>query len=131
MEGFVDDIADRTGENSDFRRVLYTGHQMQLVLMSIAPGEDIGEEVHDDGDQFLRIEEGEGEVVIDGHRSRVKDDVAIVVPAGAHHNIINTGTKPMKLYTLYAPPHHEIGTIQHTKADAMRSHEHFTGQTTE
>jgi mannose-6-phosphate isomerase-like protein (cupin superfamily) len=131
MRGFVDDIEERTVENTHFRRVLYTGQNMQLVLMSLAPGEDIGEEIHDDGDQFFRIEEGEGEVLIDGHVSTVTDDFAVIVPAGARHNIRNTGDKPLKLYTLYAPPEHEDGTVHRAKKDAFGSHEHFSGRTTE
>jgi mannose-6-phosphate isomerase-like protein (cupin superfamily) len=131
MRGFVDDIEDMTEHNSDFRRVLYTGRQLQLVLMSIAPAEDIGEEVHPDRDQFFRIEEGKGEVWIDGHKSQVESDYAILVPAGARHNIRNTGQKPLKLYTLYGPPEHEDGTVHETKAHAMASKEHFAGRTTE
>ena len=131
MKGFVDDIEELTERNSDFRRVIYTGHQMQLVLMAIQPGEDIGEEVHADRDQFFRIEEGQGEVWIDGHRTAVEDDFAIVIPAGARHNIRNVGSKPLKLYTLYAPPEHAEGTIHRTKAEARSSREHFSGQTTE
>lgn len=131
MKGFVDNIEEMTEHNSDFRRVLYTGKQMQLVLMSIQPGEDIGEEVHPNRDQFFRVEEGEGEAWIDGHKSKVQSDFAILVPAGARHNIKNTGKKPLKLYTLYGPPEHADGTVQVTKADAMASVEHFAGQTTE
>jgi mannose-6-phosphate isomerase-like protein (cupin superfamily) len=131
MRGFVDDIEDMTEHNLDFRRVLYTGKQLQLVLMSINPGEDIGEEVHPDRDQFFRVEAGKGEVWIDGHKSNIKSDFAIVVPAGARHNIKNTGEKPLKLYTLYAPPEHADGTVHVTKADAMASKEHFAGKTTE
>jgi mannose-6-phosphate isomerase-like protein (cupin superfamily) len=131
MRGFVDDIEERTVENTDFRRVLYTGQKMQLVLMSLAPGEEIGEEIHDDRDQFFRIEEGQAEVLIDGRATTVTDDYAIIVPAGARHNITNTGNKRLKLYTIYAPPEHEDGTVHRTKGDAMKSHEHFSGRTTE
>jgi mannose-6-phosphate isomerase-like protein (cupin superfamily) len=131
MRGFVDDIEDMTEQNSDFRRVLYTGKQLQLVLMSLEPGEDIGEEVHPDRDQFFRVEKGKGEVWIDGRRTQIKSDVAIVVPAGARHNVRNTGDKPLKLYTIYGPPEHADGTVHETKADAQRSQEHFAGQTTE
>jgi mannose-6-phosphate isomerase-like protein (cupin superfamily) len=131
MKGFVDDIERSTKENSDFRRVLYTGKNLQLVLMSLQPGEDIGEEVHDDRDQFFRVEEGEGELWIDGARRRIEGDWAMVVPAGARHNVKNTGNKPLKLYTLYAPPEHADGTVQATKADAKASEEHFDGRTTE
>ena len=131
MKGFVADIEDKTEENSDFRHVLYTGKNMQLVLMALRPGEEIGEEVHRDRDQFFRVEEGEGEVAIDGHKSKIESDMAIVVPAGARHNIKNTGDESLKLYTLYAPPEHAEGTVQKTKADARASHEHFDGRTTE
>src|SRR5688572_30034177 len=131
MRGFVGDIETQTTQNRDFRRVLYTGSQMQLVLMAIEPGGEIGEEVHEDIDQFFRVEQGTGEVLIDGRRSPVTDGTAIVVPSGAKHNVKNTGDSPLLLYTLYAPPHHEDGTVQHTKAEADASEEHFTGQTTE
>ncbi len=131
MDGFVDDIEGRTEENSDFRRVLYTGTQMQLVLMALRPGEEIGEEVHEDRDQFFRVEKGIGEVWIDGTRTPIKSNTAIVVPAGARHNVKNTGEKPLKLYTLYAPPEHQDGIVHVTKADAEKSKEHFDGKTTE
>lgn len=131
MKGFVNDIEESTGKNSDFRRVLYTGKQMQLVLMALKPGEEIGEEVHDDRDQFFRVEKGEGEVSIDGHKTKIKSDVAIVVPAGARHNVRNTGDEPLKLYTIYAPPEHVDGTVHVTKADAQATEEHFDGKTTE
>lgn len=131
MKGFVDDIEDLTEENTDFRRVIYTGKSLQLVLMSIEPGSEIGEEVHDDGDQFFRVEEGKGEIWIDGQRSEIESDSAMFVPGGARHNVVNTGDKPLKLYTLYAPPEHLDGTVHATKADADASHEHFDGKTTE
>ena len=131
MKGFIDDIEDRTIANRDFRRVLYTGPHLQLVLMSLPPGEEIGEEIHDDTDQFFRIETGEGEVTIDGRTTRIESETAIVVPAGARHNIRNTGKKPLKLYSLYGPPEHEDGTVHSTKADALRATEHFSWQTTE
>jgi len=129
MKGFVDDIERLTKDNGDFRRVLYTGKNLQLVLMTLRPGEEIGEEVHDDRDQFFRIEDGAGEVLIDGARHRVEDDDAIIVPAGARHNVVNTGNSPLKLYTLYGPPEHRDGVVQRTKADAFE--EHFDGRTTE
>ncbi|MDP9192751.1 MAG: cupin domain-containing protein [Acidobacteriota bacterium] len=129
--GFVDNIEESTVENSHFRRVLYTGAQMQLVLMALQPGDEIGEEVHEDRDQFFRIEQGEGEVLIDGRTTNVKAEMAIIVPAGARHNVTNTGTEPLKLYTLYAPPEHIDGTVHVTKADADAAHEHFDGKTTE
>lgn len=131
MKGFVDDIEDRTEENTDFRRVLYTGKHMQLVVMALPPGEEIGEEVHHDRDQFFRVEEGEGEVWIDGTRTKIESDTAMVVPAGARHNVRNTGDEPLKLYTIYAPPEHVDGTVHVTKADALASKEHFDGKTTE
>jgi mannose-6-phosphate isomerase-like protein (cupin superfamily) len=131
MKGFVSDIEALTEENRDFRRVVYTGRNLQLVLMAIEPGGDIGEEVHDDRDQFFRIEKGKGEVVIDGHRSAIKSDDAVIVPAGARHNVINTGEKPLQLYTLYAPPEHRDALVHATKAEAKASKEHFDGKTTE
>lgn len=131
MKGFVADIEDLTEENTDFRRVLYTGKHLQLVLMSIEPGEEIGEEVHADRDQFFRIEEGEAEIMIDGHRQKVEGDDAIIVPAGARHNVINTGKEPLKLYTIYGPPEHRDGIVRSTKAAAAASPEHFDLNTTE
>lgn len=131
MKGFIDDIEDLTERNDDFRQVLYTGKYLQLVLMSIEPGEEIGEEVHDEHDQFFRIEGGHGEVVIDGLSTEIQADDAIVVPAGARHNVINTGDDPLKLYTLYGPPEYEDGVVRATKAEAEASEEHFDGMTTE
>lgn len=131
MKGFVADIEKLTVENDDFRRVLYTGHHIQLVLMTLKAGEEIGEEVHDDRDQFFRVEEGQGEVLIDGATTAVKADDAIIVPAGARHNVRNTGDEPLKLYTLYGPPEHKEGTVHRTKAEADAHEEHFDGRTTE
>lgn len=131
MKGFVEDIEQMTEDNSDFRRVLYTGEHLQLVLMSLKPGEEIGVEVHDDADQFFRVEEGEGEVTIDGTRTKLEEGMAIVVPSGARHNVRNVGEKPLKLYTIYGPPHHADQTVHVTKATADASHEHFDGKTTE
>jgi mannose-6-phosphate isomerase-like protein (cupin superfamily) len=131
MKGFVADIEKLTEDNSDFRRVLYTGKNLQLVLMAIQPGEEIGEEVHDDRDQFFRVEKGRGEVLIDGNRSKIKSDDAVIVPAGARHNVVNTGDKPLRLYTLYGPPEHREGTVHGTKAEADAAEEHFDGKTTE
>jgi mannose-6-phosphate isomerase-like protein (cupin superfamily) len=122
---------DLTEENSDFRHVLYTGKTMQLVLMALEPGEEIGEEIHRDRDQFFRVEKGKGELLIDGNKIEIKSDTGIVVPAGSRHNIKNTGDKSLKLYTLYAPPEHRDGTVQATKAEAKASKEHFDGKTTE
>jgi mannose-6-phosphate isomerase-like protein (cupin superfamily) len=131
MKGFVGDIEAVTKANSDYRRVLYTAAQMQLVLMTLQPGEEIGEEVHDDGSQFIRIEKGNGEVWIDGAMTQIRSGMGIVVPGGASHNVKNTGEEPMKLYTLYAPPEHIDGTVQVTKADAEATSDHFDGKTTE
>lgn len=131
MKGFVDDIEKLTKDNSDFRRVVYTGKHMQLVLMTLKPGEEIGAEVHETHDQFLRFEDGEGEVVIDGATHRVEDDFAVVVPAGARHNVINTGDSPLKLYTLYGPPEHRLDVVHPDKPDAESEDEHFDGRTTE
>ena len=131
MKGFVADIEQLTEENTNFRRVLYTGKNMQLVLMSLKPGEEIGAEVHEDRDQFFRVEKGAGEVEIDGKRTPVKSDEAIIVPAGARHNVINTGKELLQMYTLYGPPEHKEGTIHVTKADADAHEEHFDGKTTE
>ena len=131
MKGFVDDIEELTESNKDFRRVLYTGKHLQLVLMSLKPGEEIGEEVHDTHDQFFRIEKGKGEVWIDGVKTKVKADFAIIVPAGARHNVINTGDKALRLYTLYGPPEHRDGIVRATKAEAEASEEHFDGVLTE
>jgi mannose-6-phosphate isomerase-like protein (cupin superfamily) len=133
MKGYVDDIQARTLENEDFRRVLYTGKNLQLVLMTIPPGEEIGEEVHDDRDQFFRIEEGSGELLIDGHTHAIEDDHGIIVPAGARHNVRNTGEGPLKLYTLYGPPEHRDGVVHQDKAQAERDHDndHWDGETSE
>jgi len=129
VKGFVENIEQLTLDNTDFRRVLYTGKHLQLVLMTLQAGDDIGEEVHAGHDQFFRIESGKGEVLIDGTRHPVEDDDAIIVPAGARHNVTNTGDSPLKLYTLYAPPEHKDGVVHPTRADA--SEEHFDGVTTE
>lgn len=129
MKGFVDDIEDLTESNKDFRRVLYTGKHLQLVLMTLQPGEEIGEEVHDTHDQFFRFEKGKGKVVIDGETHKIKADFGVIVPAGARHNVINTGDKPLKLYTLYGPPEHRDGIVHPTKAEAVE--EHFDGVPTE
>ena len=131
MKGFVDNIEALTEDNEDFRRVLYTGHNLQLVLMTIQAGDEIGEEVHDDRDQFFRIEAGEGEVWIDDVCHKVKADDGIVVPQGAKHNVRATGVEPLKLYTIYGPPEHIDGTVHKTSADAQAAHEHFDGRTSE
>jgi mannose-6-phosphate isomerase-like protein (cupin superfamily) len=131
MKGFVDDIAVLTEKNADFRHVLYTAKHMQLFLMALRPGEEIGEEIHKDRDQFFRVEQGEGEVWIDGARTRIRSETAMVVPAGARHNVKNTGNQTLKLYTIYAPPEHADGTVRATKSAAEASEEHFDGRTTE
>jgi mannose-6-phosphate isomerase-like protein (cupin superfamily) len=133
MKGYCDDIQARTLENGDFRRVLYTGKNLQLVLMTLQPGEEIGEEVHEDRDQFFRIEEGQGTVYIDGAPNRVEDDFAVIVPAGARHNVVNTGAAPLRLYTIYGPPEHKDGVVHRDKAQAERDHDndHWDGETSE
>lgn len=131
MKGYVINIEKVTKENTNFRKVLYTGKNMQLVVMSLRPGEDIGEEVHN-LDQFIRIEEGKGKAVLDGVEYLIEDDFIVFIPAGTKHNIINTSTEEeMKLYTLYAPPEHRDQVVHPTKEDAMQDDEHFDGQTTE
>lgn len=132
VKGYVIGIEAETKKNTDFRRVLYTSKYSQLVLMSIKPGEEIGEEVHEDHDQFFRFESGEGKVVIDHVEHKVKDGSAVVVPAGALHNVINTSKKAdLRLYTIYSPPEHMYNTIRHTKAEAEATEEHFDGATSE
>jgi mannose-6-phosphate isomerase-like protein (cupin superfamily) len=133
MKGYCDNIEKRTIANDDFRHVLYTGHNLQLVLMTLQPGEEIGSEVHEDRDQFFRIEEGTGVVDIDGAANEVEDDFAVIVPAGARHNVRNTGDKPLRLYTIYAPPEHKDQVVQATKAEAEARHhdEEWDGGTTE
>jgi mannose-6-phosphate isomerase-like protein (cupin superfamily) len=129
MKGYIADIEQLTRDNSDFRRVLYTSKHLQLVLMSIQPGEDIGKEAHKDRDQFFRVEAGVGEIWIDGKVSKIKRNDVMIVPAGALHNVVNTGDKPLQVYTIYGPPNHVDGTVHSTKADV--SEEHFDGKTTE
>ena len=130
---YAEDVARLAAENEDFRRVLYTGEHLQLVVMTLQPGEEIGEEVHPDRDQFFRIEEGEGAVDINGRENRVEDDFAVIVPAGARHNVINTGAEPLRLYTIYGPPEHRDGVVHRTKEQADREHDsdHWDGETTE
>ena len=133
MKGYHDDIEKQTTGNSDFRRVLYTGGHLQLVLMTLKPGEEIGSEVHEDRDQFFRFEEGSGKVDIDDNSYDVGDGSGVIVPAGARHNVRNTGSEPLKLYTLYGPPEHKDGIVQSTKAEAEARHhdEEWDGKTTE
>lgn len=132
MKGFVTELKKDTTENENFRRVLYTGRHSQLVLMMLQPGEEIGEEIHHDIDQFFRFDEGMGKVVIDGVEHEVRDGSGVIVPAGARHNVINTSLdQKLKLYTIYSPPEHIDGTIRHTKADAEAQPEEFDGKITE
>ncbi len=133
MKGYNDNIEVLTTANTDFRRVLYTGKHLQLVLMTLQPGEEIGSEVHDGIDQFFRFEEGAGVVDIDGVENRVGDGSGVIVPSGARHNVRNTGDSPLKLYTIYAPPEHRDGITQSTKTEAEARHpdEEFDGRTTE
>ena len=132
MKGFNANIEAATLENDNFRKVLYTGKHSQLVLMSLKPSEGIGIEVHNENDQFFRFEKGEGKVIIDGNEYDVMDGSAIVVPAGAQHNVVNTSeTDSLKLYTIYSPAHHQDGIVRATKADAEANEEEFDGVTTE
>ena len=132
MKGFSTALEKETRKNSDFRRVLYTGKNSQLVLMSLKPMEEIGMEVHPHIDQFFRFEAGEGKVVIDGNEYSVKDGDGVIVPAGANHNVINTSkTSELKLYTIYSPPEHQDKVVRKTKAEAIASPEEFDGRTTE
>lgn len=131
MIGYVANIEDLTNENANFRRVLYSGTKLQLVLMSLEPGTEIGGEIHSDTDQFFRIEGGKGRVVIDGTTHKVGPGDGFVVPAGTHHNVICTGHQPLKLYTVYGPPHHEDQLVQKTRAQADASDETFSGKGTE
>ncbi len=130
-KGYKANIEELTVKNDNFRHVLYTAQHCQLVLMSLLPGEDIGLEVHEDGDQFFRFEQGQGKVVINETEYQVSDGDCIIVPAGAQHNVINTGASPLKLYTLYAPPHHQDGIVRQTKAEAVANGPEFAGITTE
>lgn len=130
MKGYVQDIEAIAIRNEDFRQVLYTAKNCQLVVMALKPNEEIGAEVHK-LDQFFRVEQGSGEVVLNGVRTPVQAGFAVIVPAGARHNIVNTGTEPLKLYTLYAPPNHRDGVVHHTRADAEADTEHFDGKTSE
>lgn len=124
MKGYVGPIEELTENNNNFRQVIFTSGKQQLVVMSLLVGEDIGMEVHPDVDQFFRIEAGEGKVVMDGEETLFKDGDAIIVPAGTEHNIINTGSDMLKLYTIYTPPNHPEGTIHTTKAEAMAAEHH-------
>ena len=132
MKGFFGNIEKETLENKSFRKVLYTAKHCQLVLMNLKPKEEIGMEVHEDNDQFFRFEKGEGKGIIDGHEYKIKDGVAIIVPAGAQHNIINTSSKDeLKLYTIYSPAHHKDKVVRATKKEAEANSPEFDGKTTE
>jgi len=132
MKGFCINIEKATLENNNFRKVLYTSKHSQLVLMSLKPMEDIGMEVHEENDQFFRFEKGEGKCLIDGNEYELSDGVAVVVPAGAQHNIINTSkTDDLKLYTIYSPAHHKDKIVRATKKEAETHEAEFDGVTTE
>lgn len=132
MKGFKTNIERETIKNKNFRKVLYTGKNSQLVLMSLKAKEEIGLETHPENDQFLRFEGGTGRVVIDDSKYSVKDGDAVVIPAGAKHNVVNTSaTDELKIYTIYSPPHHKDGTIHKTKEQAEKDDEEFDGKTTE
>jgi len=131
MKGYLASIEQLTEENTKFRQVLYTGQHLQLVLMTLIPGQDIGRETHATHDQFFRIEQGSGQIVIDGVTRPVKAGDGIIVPGGAVHNLINSGNQPMRLYTLYGPPNHIDALVQATKAEAEASDEEFDGVPTE
>ncbi|MDD1712028.1 MAG: cupin domain-containing protein [Methanoregulaceae archaeon] len=131
-KGFAADLEKETIKNTDFRRVLYTGRYSQLVLMRLRPGEEIGEETHDDVDQFFRFEEGDGVVIIDGTKHTVKNGIGVIVPSGAKHNVVNTSkTADLKLYTIYSPPEHRDKVVRKTRQEAIAKEEHFDGKTTE
>jgi len=131
MKGYIANIEKDTIENNNFRKVLYTGKNSQLVLMSLEPKEDIGEEIHT-LDQFIRVEAGSGLAILDGVEHQISDGSAIVIPAGANHNIVNTSdTEKLKLYTIYSPPEHQDGVVRKTKQEAIEQEEHFDGKTTE
>jgi len=132
MKGFLQNIEELTVNNSDFRRVLYTGKHSQLVLMSLKPGEEIGLEVHPENDQFFRFDSGQGRVIIDGVEHEVEDGFAVIVPAGAEHNVINSSpSEDLKLYTIYMPPHHKDGIVRATREEAVANEEDFDGVTSE
>lgn len=132
MKGYFGKIEQLTLANDKFRQVLYTAPHSQLVLMALKPGEEIGMEVHKDNDQFFRIESGEGKCIIDGNEYKLEDGVAVIVPAGSQHNVINSSdSESLKLYTIYSPAHHKDGTVHVTREQAVADDEEFDGQTTE
>lgn len=129
MAGYSVNIEAKTLSNENFREVLYTAPHSQLVVMTLQPGEDIGQETHHDLDQFFRVEAGQGEAVLDGERHALTDGWVVVIPAGTEHNVINTSaTDPLRVYTLYSPAAHPDGTINRTRQDAIeyerQSHGH-------
>lgn len=130
-KGFETDIERETLDNDNFRKVLYTGENLQLVLMTLKPGEEIGQEVHNENDQFFRFEAGAGKCIINDYEYDVKDGTGLIIPAGSEHNIINTGSKALQMYTIYSPPHHKEGTLFATKEEAEEMGEDFNGKTTE
>jgi mannose-6-phosphate isomerase-like protein (cupin superfamily) len=131
MKGFVKDIEELAAENQDLRRVLYTGKHLQLVLMALNPGEETGEYVHVETDQFFRVENGKGELILEGDRIKIKSKDAIIVPAGAHHNVVNTGAKPMRLFMIYAPPHDRDALARAAEARAAAADEGREGSRAE
>lgn len=132
MKGYIINIEKATEENNNFRKVLYTAKHSQLVLMSLKPGEEIGMEVHSNNDQFFRFDKGQGKCIINGNEYEIKDGVAVVVPAGALHNVVNSSeTEELKLYTIYSPAHHRDGIIRLTKEEAEANEAPFDGLTTE
>lgn len=131
MKGFKDNIEKATLKNKNFRKVVYTSKYSQLVLMSLRPKEEIGEETHPENDQFMRFEGGKGRVEIDDNKYNVKDGDAVVIPAGAKHNVINTGKDKLKIYTIYSPPHHKDQIVRKTKEEAEANEEEFDGTLTE
>lgn len=130
-KGFFTNIEEDTLNNKNFREVLYTGSNLQLVLMTLKPEEEIGEEIHEQNDQFFRFEAGNGKVIVNNEEYDVKDGDCVIIPAGSSHNIINSGTNELKMYTIYAPPHHKDGTLFADKAEAEEMGEDFNGQTSE
>jgi mannose-6-phosphate isomerase-like protein (cupin superfamily) len=130
MKGYIADIEKVARSNQNFREVLYTAKNCQLVVMSLKPNEEIGMEVHT-LDQFFRVEAGSGEAILDGVKTNIREGFAILVPAGTNHNIINSGVAPLKLYTIYSPPNHRDKVVQETRAEAQADNEKFDGKTTE
>lgn len=131
MKGYITNIEKDSLENNNFRKVLYTARHSQLVLMSLKPNEEIGEEIHD-LDQFIRIEKGTGKAILNGEETKIEDGSAIVIPAGTTHNIVNiSAEEDLKLYTIYSPPNHRDGVIHNTRDEAVQDDEHFDGKITE